>query len=1025
MAKSSKKKISTPSAPCSVIITGINSEALKTAATEALNEIQSKIFNASVLMTGKAATAYNEVSQNIEEGPSAEVVVCPESSISLLPAAIQSLRHKKPTPRSVLLPDFAQGRNKRSLLQLLGNFWSKLLGIVEVNGVESGIVILNKTDIVSRNLFTNADGVLDNSGYKLANWAVLNGMEASSTNLPSTTAKDISHSYSKSVLSSIGSRWKWFVTSPLKEFSLSNLKQGNSSTYRLLFSALCLFSLVLLPMISFDFGTTWDEPEDRKYFTEVISYFQTGGEDTRALDESRKLHDHLVNYGPFVNLTCAFVEEYLSPFDTYETRHLVLSLFALVGLLFTGLLARKIGSWRTGVIALIILLVTPAFLGHSANNQKDLPFLAFYIASIFYIVRFVQELPRVKTKTLVMTGLTMGILFSIRAGGLIVFAYLVLFAGLRYLWAIKQKEVNLGAQFRQYILNGFFVMGLAYFIGVILWPAALQDPFGHPLEALSNFEKFSLVHVYEIFEGARYYMKDYPWYYAPKMMLITLPLFVLIGLAMLVIGFKWQRKHYNAIMLSMVVFTLVFPLGYIIYKESALYNSWRHVLFVLPSVVVLSAVGWDTIMQIKQKIVQLATPVVLIILVGVTGMWVIQNHPYEYMYYNQLAGGVEGAYGNYELDYWCQTPKQAIKWIHENEELPAGKTKIISNNELFSIQYYSDKYQEGGEELREYSRQLEVLNDEIDRLNHYKKEKIITEAEHKSEVDVLVLERNPLKVMVDSLRKASILWSRELNWNKDDWDYAIWTNRTLSPTALRKGYFPPKGTVHEIKVDGVTVCAVVKRENKNIYLANQKLKTRAYAEAEELLEKYIEYDPLEEEAYRTLGYTHLIQGRNEQAIDWCMKSLEICPESYFSHHFIGIAYLQPVQMQKAGINKIANLDSADRHFKSSAKYKPNFSSAYDGQGDVAMARGNTQQALKMYKLALQYGGNNPQFFFKAGNAYLQLNDLNNAGNYFNAAIQANKNFAQAYYGMYQVYLKAGNEAEANKYLQQYQQTMGR
>ena len=75
---------------------------------------------------------------------------------------------------------------------------------------------------------------------------------------------------------------------------------------------------------------------------------------------------------------------------------------------------------------------------------------------------------------------------------------------------------------------------------------------------------------------------------------------------------------------------------------------------------------------------------------------------------------------------------------------------------MFSILYYSDKYQEGGEELREYSRQLEVLNDEIDRLNHYKKENILTEAEHKSEVDLLVLERNPLKVMVDSLRKASI-----------------------------------------------------------------------------------------------------------------------------------------------------------------------------------------------------------------------------------------------------------------------------
>ena len=87
MAKSSKKKISTPSAPCSVIITGINSEELKSSVTEALNGIQSKISNASVLMSGTAATAYNDLSGIIEAGESSEIVICPESAITLLPAA--------------------------------------------------------------------------------------------------------------------------------------------------------------------------------------------------------------------------------------------------------------------------------------------------------------------------------------------------------------------------------------------------------------------------------------------------------------------------------------------------------------------------------------------------------------------------------------------------------------------------------------------------------------------------------------------------------------------------------------------------------------------------------------------------------------------------------------------------------------------------------------------------------------------------------------------------------------------------
>lgn len=1026
MAKSSaKKKISTPSTPSFIVVTGVNSDETKAAVDTSMSDFGNKVSNATVLLTGAQATSYDEITQKLQESESNHIVVVSAENIDLLPQTVQGLRGKKFQPGKVLIPNFASGKKNRTLLQRLGAFWSKLVGIVEVDGIESGIAIVHKEDAISKKLFDNAANILDSSTYKWGNWCVLNGLKASSTSLPNTTAKDISFSYTKSVIAGLTSRINWFVTTPLKSFSVQSLKQGNSGTYRFIFAALCFISLILLPMLSFDFGTTWDEPEDRKYFTEVISYFQTGGEDTRALDENRKLHDHLVNYGPFVNLTCAFVEEYLSPFDTYETRHLVLSLFAFVGLLFTGLLARKIGTWRTAVIAVLILLFTPVFWGHAANNQKDMPFMAFYIASVFYIVRFVHELPKVKVKTLVMTGLTMGILFSIRAGGLIVFAYLALFAGIRFLIALKNKEAKMPSLLGKYILNGAIVMGFAYFIGVVLWPAALQDPFNHPFEALKNFEKFSLVHVYEIFEGSRYYMKDYPWYYAPKMMLITLPLFVLAGLVLFLASWKWRWQSYKLPMVLITGFTFVFPLAYIIYKDSSLYNSWRHVLFVLPSVIILAAIGWDAIISIKQKIVGMVTPILLAVMMGLVGFWMVQNHPYQYMYYNELVGGVKGAFGNYELDYWCQTPKEAIKWIHDNETLPEGKTKIISNNELFSIQYYSDSYQENGEELREYLRQLEVLNDEIDKLNHYKKEKILTEAEHKAEVDILVAERKPINAMVDSLRKVSILWSRELNWNKDDWDYAIWTNRTLSPTALKKGYFPPKGTIHEIKVDGVTVGAVVKRENKNIYLANQQLNKRQYAEAERLLLDYIKYDSLEEEAYRTLGYTYLVQGRNEEAIKWCRKSLELCPENYFSHHFIGIAYLQPVQMQKAGTDVNAHLDSADVHFKLSAIYKPNFSSSYDGQGDVAMARGNTQMALKYYKEALNYGGNNPQFFFKAGNAYLQLNDINNAGNYFNAAIQTNKNFAQAYYGMYQVYLKAGNEAEANKYLQQYQQLIGR
>lgn len=1026
MAKSSKKTTNNaPSVPNTLVITGISNAEISQKVNQQIEGLGNKKGNTTILCFGSAATSYSELQNTVNSLENDAIGVMHADQIDLLSQIIWGLKKNQASVGEIIIPDFETKKVKRTILAKIGNIFTKTLGYIEVNGADSGVCYLNKQDAESKELFTNNDSTLNKSNYRFANYAILKGgLKQKSGEIANVTPKQINFSFFKAFLSSFIQRIQWFTTIPLKEFSLSNLRNGNHSTYRLFFGIICFVSFVLLPILSFDYGTTWDEPEDRKYFTEVISYFQTGGEDTRALDESRKLHDHLVNYGPLVNLTCAFAEEYISPFDTYETRHIVLSLFALVGLIFTGLLARKAGTWRTAVIVMLILLLTPAFWGHATNNQKDMPFMAFYIASLFYIVRFIQELPKVRLKTLIMTGITMGILFSIRAGGLIVFAYLGLFAVVKFGLTLIDKKKDSKGHFMKYLMNGMIAVAIAYFIGVIFWPAALQDPFNHPLEALKNFEKFSLVHVYEIFEGQRYYMKDYPWYYGPKMMAITLPLFILSGVALFLAGLKWLRKKYDSSLLIILAFTIVFPIAYIIYKESALYNSWRHILFVLPSTAILAAIGWDYILQLKQKVVRIGTAVVLAGLMGMTGIWMVKNHPYEYMYYNEIVGGVKGAFGKYELDYWCQTPKEAIQWIHENVDLKDdGLTKVISNNEIFSLQYYSDRFQENGDELRQSLKKIEEITAQIDKLNHYKKEGLITEAEHKTEVDILLSEKAPEQKMVDSLRKVYIMWSRELNWNKDDWDYAIWTNRTLSPTLLEKGYFPPKGTIHTIDVDGVPVAAIVKRENKNIYEANELIKKQQYAQAEKLLKDYIAYDPLEEEAYRTLGYLCLIERKYDECIEWCNKSLELCPENYFSHHFAGVAYIQPTQYSEVK-DAMARIDSADKHFKLSAKYKPNFSSAYDGQGDVALARGDKQTALKMYKEALQYSGSNPQTYYKAGQVYFDLNDINNAATYFNAAIQTNKNYAPPYYGMYQVYLKAGNNEEANKYLQQFQQLRG-
>ncbi len=44
------------------------------------------------------------------------------------------------------------------------------------------------------------------------------------------------------------------------------------------------------------------------------------------------------------------------------------------------------------------MLASPRFIGHAMNNPKDIPFAAAYVFTLYYIVRFQAEAPRVSRK---------------------------------------------------------------------------------------------------------------------------------------------------------------------------------------------------------------------------------------------------------------------------------------------------------------------------------------------------------------------------------------------------------------------------------------------------------------------------------------------------------------------------------------------------------------------------------------------------------------------------------------------------
>jgi hypothetical protein len=70
-----------------------------------------------------------------------------------------------------------------------------------------------------------------------------------------------------------------------------------------------------------------------------------------------------------------------------------------------------------------------------------------------------------------------------------------------------------------------------------------------------------------------------------------------------------------------------------------------------------------------------AISIVVIGIVLVTRSMVVL-HPYQYIYFNELIGGLRGAYGLYETDYWHAANREALEWL-EQYEIGSDKTYYV------------------------------------------------------------------------------------------------------------------------------------------------------------------------------------------------------------------------------------------------------------------------------------------------------------------------------------------------------------
>jgi hypothetical protein len=172
-------------------------------------------------------------------------------------------------------------------------------------------------------------------------------------------------------------------------------------------------------------------------------------------------------------------------------------------------------------------------------------------------------------------------------------------------------------------------------------------------------------------------LTNVPATYVPIYLIVKLPETILVGLLAAAIAAAAASLRRGSLLTStrqqewlLVGLAASVPVLYAVFAQPAIYNGLRHFLFIIPPLCVIAAAGVDRLFAAARK---LAGRHVTVIVAFVLAAGLIKDtatmamlHPHQYVYYNLLAGGVSGANGMYELDYWSNFTPEAIDQLTEH-----------------------------------------------------------------------------------------------------------------------------------------------------------------------------------------------------------------------------------------------------------------------------------------------------------------------------------------------------------------------
>ena len=426
--------------------------------------------------------------------------------------------------------------------------------------------------------------------------------------------------------------------------------------------ALLLVALVVLVFATYgDYAISNDEPVQQRYGELIVAYYRSG-----FADQSLFHYKNLYLYGGLFDILAVLVERQVSFIAAYDVRHILCGLIGITGIGGAYVTARLVAGPRAGAIAAFALAACGPWYGSMFNHTKDIPFATAMIGATYFLLRAARNLPRPRWGAIVGFGLLFGAALGIRVLGLLMIGY----AGLAMLVRIPHLRTGPVRDHLSFFAQSVIAFLPAFLIGYVImiaaWPWSALAPL-NPIRGLIDFGQFNM-EIHTLLAGQVYTMGNLPRWYVPAYLLIKLPLLMLAGAGIAFALILWpsgpaSRTAEQRLETALLVFIAVFPVICEVVDRGPADTGLRQFLFVVPVFAVLTGIGFDWLLNMLAAWRRLAAAGAgAAILAGL--IWdasvLVRLHPYQYLFFNPLVGGLQGAERHYDTDYWVNIMPEAV-----------------------------------------------------------------------------------------------------------------------------------------------------------------------------------------------------------------------------------------------------------------------------------------------------------------------------------------------------------------------------